>query len=173
MKRECARRCFSNGRLTVSSSARVPFFDILTDPSVSPSCCPVCRAFDLGKSRLSFPLQLDLESEEGSWIIRLIADMTVSVTTASTMARAILFDMDGTLLGSQVTNFDRTPLRILSDSTPAVVATWEVYARQYSLDLRDVLKSASCHSIQGGLFLTISKPRMASGRSTTFADGVA
>ncbi|GMK57538.1 hypothetical protein CspeluHIS016_0403720 [Cutaneotrichosporon spelunceum] len=38
----------------------------------------------------------------------------------------ILFDMDGTLL----------------DSTPAVVATWEQYAREFNLDLDHVLKTS-------------------------------
>lgn len=52
--------------------------------------------------------------------------MSFSMTTASTTAAAILFDMDGTLLAS----------------TPAVLATWDYYAREYSLDLTEVLKTS-------------------------------
>ncbi|WWC86486.1 uncharacterized protein L201_001363 [Kwoniella dendrophila CBS 6074] len=40
--------------------------------------------------------------------------------------RALLFDMDGTLL----------------DSTPAVNATWEYFAREYNLDLHEVLRTS-------------------------------
>lgn len=53
--------------------------------------------------------------------------MTQTNGTASVTVDGLLFDMDGTLL----------------DSTPAVVATWEQYAREYDLDLDHVLKSES------------------------------
>ncbi|RSH92064.1 hypothetical protein EHS25_009435 [Saitozyma podzolica] len=51
--------------------------------------------------------------------------MTKSLTGLASAA-AFLFDMDGTLL----------------DSTPAVLATWEYFAREYSLDLTEVLKTS-------------------------------
>ncbi|GFZ46032.1 hypothetical protein JCM24511_04278 [Saitozyma sp. JCM 24511] len=51
--------------------------------------------------------------------------MTNSLTGVASAA-AFLFDMDGTLL----------------DSTPAVLATWEYFAREYSLDLTEVLKTS-------------------------------
>ncbi|TYJ56535.1 hypothetical protein B9479_002782 [Cryptococcus floricola] len=41
-------------------------------------------------------------------------------------ARAFLFDMDGTLL----------------DSTPAVEATWQYFAKEYDLDLHEVLRTS-------------------------------
>jgi len=44
----------------------------------------------------------------------------------SARASAFLFDMDGTLL----------------DSTPAVLATWEYFAKEYTLDLTEVLRTA-------------------------------
>ncbi|WVR06089.1 hypothetical protein IAU60_003117 [Kwoniella sp. DSM 27419] len=46
--------------------------------------------------------------------------------STTTDARAFLFDMDGTLL----------------DSTPAVNATWEYFAREYNLDLKEVLRTS-------------------------------
>lgn len=55
--------------------------------------------------------------------IHLSSTMSTNKTTAS--ARGLLFDMDGTLL----------------DSTPAVLATWEYFAKQYNLDLTEVLRS--------------------------------
>ncbi|WVQ82479.1 hypothetical protein IAT38_004608 [Cryptococcus sp. DSM 104549] len=44
----------------------------------------------------------------------------------TTNVRAFLFDMDGTLL----------------DSTPAVLATWEYFAKEYDLDLHEVLRTS-------------------------------
>jgi beta-phosphoglucomutase-like phosphatase (HAD superfamily) len=55
-----------------------------------------------------------------------------------------LFDMDGTLLGEPEHSrrcFDTGLTSI--DSTPAVLATWEFYAKEYNLDLTEVLKSRS------------------------------
>ncbi|WWC99930.1 hypothetical protein V866_006839 [Kwoniella sp. B9012] len=46
--------------------------------------------------------------------------------TKSVNVRAMLFDMDGTLL----------------DSTPAVNATWEYFAKEYDLDLHEVLRTS-------------------------------
>ncbi|RSH94828.1 hypothetical protein EHS25_004634 [Saitozyma podzolica] len=48
--------------------------------------------------------------------------MTIETITT----KAFLFDMDGTLI----------------DSTPAVLATWQVFAEKYDLDLTQVLKSS-------------------------------
>ncbi|ORY23350.1 HAD-like domain-containing protein [Naematelia encephala] len=48
------------------------------------------------------------------------------MTTTHTTAKGMLFDMDGTLL----------------DSTPAVNATWDYFAREYDLDLHEVLKTS-------------------------------
>ncbi|KGB78993.1 glycerol-1-phosphatase [Cryptococcus deuterogattii 99/473] len=45
---------------------------------------------------------------------------------STTTTRAMLFDMDGTLL----------------DSTPAVLATWEYFAKEYNLNLREVLRTS-------------------------------
>ncbi|WVN89148.1 uncharacterized protein L203_104364 [Cryptococcus depauperatus CBS 7841] len=45
---------------------------------------------------------------------------------STTHTRAFLFDMDGTLL----------------DSTPAVNATWEYFAKEYNLDLHEVLRTS-------------------------------
>jgi len=50
--------------------------------------------------------------------------MTASTTTVT--ATAMLFDMDGTLL----------------DSTAAVEATWEFYAKKYNLNVQEVLKTS-------------------------------
>ncbi|CAK9784155.1 glycerol-1-phosphatase [Cutaneotrichosporon oleaginosum] len=52
--------------------------------------------------------------------------MTQTNGTPSVTVDGILFDMDGTLL----------------DSTPAVNATWEQYAREFNLDLEHVLKTS-------------------------------
>ncbi|WVQ97664.1 hypothetical protein IAU59_004778 [Kwoniella sp. CBS 9459] len=46
--------------------------------------------------------------------------------TSTVDVRALLFDMDGTLL----------------DSTPAVEATWAYFAREYNLDLHEVLRTS-------------------------------
>ncbi|BEJ17184.1 hypothetical protein CspHIS471_0605850 [Cutaneotrichosporon sp. HIS471] len=51
---------------------------------------------------------------------------TTTPNTNSVTVDGLLFDMDGTLL----------------DSTPAVVATWEQYAREFNLDLEHVLKTS-------------------------------
>ncbi|KAL7419275.1 DL-glycerol-3-phosphatase [Cryptotrichosporon argae] len=48
------------------------------------------------------------------------------MSTSTISPKAFLFDMDGTLL----------------DSTPAVLATWEYFAKEYDLDLTEVLKTS-------------------------------
>lgn len=50
----------------------------------------------------------------------------MSANTTTTTTRALLFDMDGTLL----------------DSTPAVEATWRYFAEKYNLDIHEILRTS-------------------------------
>jgi beta-phosphoglucomutase-like phosphatase (HAD superfamily) len=62
--------------------------------------------------------------------------MTIETITT----KAFLFDMDGTLIGGP--RFQRATAELIpvADSTPAVLATWQVFAEKYDLDLTQVLK---------------------------------
>jgi hypothetical protein len=39
----------------------------------------------------------------------------------------------------------------LADSTPGVLVTWEVYAKEHDLDLVEVLKSKSYNNLRAGV----------------------
>lgn len=68
--------------------------------------------------------------------------MAVKSSLSQTSTSGMLFDMDGTLLGESLRLiFRHTLLWLMPDSTPAVLATWEYYAKEYNLDLSEVLRS--------------------------------